>query len=303
VTSSAPGTRVRVRVPATSANLGPGFDALGLALELSDELEVTVTDGGLHVTPYGGGPRGTVPTGERNLVVRALRAAFAATGGQPPGLSLTYTSTIPHSRGLGSSAAAICAGVGAGLALRGQAPDGELALRLAAELEGHPDNVAPCLVGGATIAWYDHDRARAARLEPHVDLRPVVFVPAVRTSTEQARTALPATVTHRDAAFSAGRAALLVHALVAAPELLYEATQDRLHQQYRLPAAPGSAQLLDELRGAGIAAVLSGSGPTILALCASESEAGHAAALGARVEGLTVSRPAVARRGCTALLL
>src|SRR3954447_25346962 len=128
-----PGMRVRVRVPATSANLGPGFDALGLALDLHDELEVTVTEQGLQVTPYG-----SVPTGERNLVVRSLRAALEATGGQPPGLSLTYSSTIPHSRGLGSSSAAICAGVAAGLALRGEPPAGERALRLAGGREGDP---------------------------------------------------------------------------------------------------------------------------------------------------------------------
>src|SRR3954447_1347035 len=156
-----PGMRVRVRVPATSANLGPGFDALGLALDLHDELEVTVTEGGLHVTPYG-----SVPTGERNLVVRALRAALAATGAQPPGLSLTYTSRIPHSRGLGSSSAAICAGVVAALGLRGVEPSDPLALDLAARIEGHPDTVAPCLLGGATIAYYDDKTARAVRVEP-----------------------------------------------------------------------------------------------------------------------------------------
>jgi homoserine kinase len=286
---------VRVQVPATSANLGPGFDALGLALGLHDELEVSFADAGLLVHPYGG-----VPTGERNLVVRALRAALAATGGQPSGLQLTYTSRIPHSRGLGSSSAAICAGVVGGLALRGEDPTGELALQLAVELEGHPDNVAPCLLGGATVAWYDHaGRGRAVRLEPPETITPVVFVPAARTSTSASRGALPDMVAHRDASYTAGRAALLVAALTGFPELLFDATEDRLHQQYRLPAVPASERLLASLRTAGIPAVLSGSGPSILALCRNPAEVAEAAAMGADVDAVSVLRLELDRVGCT----
>jgi homoserine kinase len=260
---------VRVRVPATSANLGPGFDTLGLALGLYDELSVHLADEGLVVSPYG-----DVPVDERNLVVRSLRTAFAATGGQPAGLRLTYTSRIPHARGLGSSSAAICAGVVAALALRGVAADDPLALQLAAQIEGHPDNVAPCLLGGATIAYYDADGApHAVRFVPDTGIRPLVCVPGARTSTEAARSALPPVVPHADAAFNAGRAALLVSALSAHPDLLFSASEDRLHQPFRLPAVPASRDLFEHLRHSGIAAVLSGSGPTVLALCATNDEA------------------------------
>ena len=288
---------VRVRVPATSANLGPGFDALGLALGLQDELEAAVVDDGLHVAPYA-----RVPTDERNLVVRAMRAAFAATGGQPPGLRLRYTSRIPQSRGLGSSSAAICAGVAAALALRGVDPAGEAALALAVELEGHPDNVAPCLLGGATVAWYDATRhAHALRLEPAADLTPVVFVPSTRTSTEASRAALPEQLPHRDAAYAAGRAALLVAALSGHTELLFDATEDTLHQRYRLPAVPASERLLTELRSDGVPAVLSGSGPSVLALCRGSDEAAVAKKRSAGLGGFEALEPGLDREGTVLL--
>ncbi|HSP36960.1 MAG TPA: homoserine kinase [Frankiaceae bacterium] len=295
-----PAEGLSVRVPATSANLGPGFDTLGLALALYDELDLELTAGGLEVTPYG-----DVPVDERNLVVRALRTAFAATGAQPAGLRLTYTSRIPHARGLGSSSAAICAGVVAALALRGVAADDPFALELAAGIEGHPDNVAPCLLGGLTVAYYEGRVARAVRLEPAAAVTPVVFVPPVRTSTEQSRAALPDVVPHADAAFSAGRAALLVAALTSRPDRLLEGTEDRLHQAFRLSAVPVTLRLLRALREAGIAAVLSGSGPSVLALCRSADEADEAVAVVAGVPpeagGLQVYRPAVDRSGSVLL--
>ncbi len=296
------GGAVRVSVPATSANLGPGFDTLGLAVELRDELVLRVTGSGLQVDPYSGEATGSgtgIALDETNLVVRAARRAFDATGGQPTGLQLSYRSRIPHSRGLGSSSAAICAGVAAALAVRGEDPAGELALDLAAEIEGHPDNVAPCLLGGATIAFRAGAHTRAVRLEPASELEPVLFVPTERTSTSAARAALPETVPHRDAAFAAGRAALLVAALTARPELLFEATEDRLHQRFRLPAVPVSAALFEVLREAGVPAVLSGSGPTLLALCRDADEADEASRLAdtAPAGALTVLRPGLAVRG------
>lgn len=298
---------MRVSVPATSANLGPGFDTLGLAVELRDELTLQITGGGLVVDPYvsdgAGGSGGAVALDESNLVVRAARRAFDATGGQPTGLQLSYRSRIPHSRGLGSSSAAICAGVAAALALRGSDPAGELALDLAAEIEGHPDNVAPCLLGGATIAFTDGGATRAVRLEPAARIEPVLFVPTVRTSTAAARAALPEVVPHRDAAFAAGRAALLVAALTSRPELLFAATEDRLHQQYRLPGVAVSAALFDALRVAGVPAVLSGSGPTVLALCRSADEADRAVRVAGEATppgAVTVLRPGLALRGVLA---
>lgn len=287
---------VTVRVPATSANLGPGFDTLGLALGLFDELTVDLTDGGLQVTPYG-----NVPVDERNLVVRSMRATFSATGDQPDGLRLTYTSRIPHSRGLGSSSAAICAGVVAALAMQGIEPSDPLALELAARLEGHPDNVAPCLFGGATIAYYAGDTARAVRVEPAPGLVPVVFVPAVQTSTEQARAALPAEVAHADAAYTGGRAALLVASLTERPDLLFEATDDRLHQPYRLAASPVSSRIVTELRSDGVPAVLSGSGPSVLALCRDEDEAERAVRAVAAVPSVAAQRPGIDRTGTVLL--
>ncbi|MGC4867866.1 homoserine kinase [Micromonospora sp. DT53] len=259
---------VRVRVPATSANLGPGFDALGLALGLYDDVAAEVASGGVRVTVTGQGA-GELPDDDRHLVVRAMRAAFDVLGAHPEGLSVECVNRIPQARGLGSSSAAIVAGV---LLARALVVDGEHrlddagALRLAAEIEGHPDNVAPCLLGGFTVAWSEPGGARAVSLPVADAVRPTVFVPSERGLTATARAALPATVPHRDAALTAGRAALLVHALTADPTLLLPATVDRLHQDYRAAGMPGTSALVSALRAAGVAAVVSGAGPTVLAL-------------------------------------
>ncbi|MEU4793536.1 homoserine kinase [Micromonospora tulbaghiae] len=268
---------MRVRVPATSANLGPGFDALGLALGRHDDVTAEVTGGGVRVSVTGEGA-GELPSDERHLIVTAMRATFDALGAQPAGLALECVNRIPQARGLGSSSAAIVAGV---LAARALVADGEqrldddAALRLAAELEGHPDNVAPCLLGGFTIAWTEPGGARAVSLPVAPAVRPTVFVPAERGLTSVARAALPATVPHADAASNAGRAALLVHALTADPALLLPATVDRLHQDQRAPGMPATAALVAALRAADVAAVVSGAGPTVLAL--SEVPAGFQA--------------------------
>ncbi|MEU8073512.1 MULTISPECIES: homoserine kinase [unclassified Micromonospora] len=259
---------VRVRVPATSANLGPGFDALGLALGRHDDVTAEVTDGGVRVSVTGEGA-GELPSDERHLIVTAMRATFDALGAQPAGLALECVNRIPQARGLGSSSAAIVAGVLAARALVAggeRRMDDDAALRLAAELEGHPDNVAPCLLGGFTIAWTEPGGARAVSLPVAAAVRPTVFVPAERGLTSVARAALPATVPHADAASNAGRAALLVHALTADPALLLPATVDRLHQDQRAPGMPATAALVAALRAAGVAAVVSGAGPTVLAL-------------------------------------
>ena len=262
---------VRVRVPATSANLGPGFDALGLALNLHDEVTARVSGTGIRVRVTGEGA-GDLPDDETHLVVRCALATFDRLGGRPPGLEVTCHNRIPQARGLGSSSAAIVAGILAARALVEPAAaagglDDAGVLRLASEIEGHPDNVAPCLLGGFTIAWLDDfaGGARAVRLVPAPEVHPLIFVPEERGLTAHARAALPATVPHADAARNAGRAALLVHALTAAPELLLPATEDRLHQNYRAPGAPATAALVATLREAGIPAVVSGAGPSVLA--------------------------------------
>ncbi|MFJ8043092.1 homoserine kinase [Kitasatospora sp. NPDC096147] len=259
---------VRVRVPATSANLGPGFDAFGLALGLYDDVVVRVADSGLSVDIAGEGAD-SLPRDERHLMVRSMRAAFDRLGGQPRGIEVVCANRIPHGRGLGSSSAAICAGIVAARAVTIGGPtalDDDALLALASELEGHPDNVAACLRGGFTIAWTDEESAKAVRLEPSAEVVPVVFIPSTEVLTETARGLLPRTVPLGDAAVNAGRAALLVEALTNRPELLLAATEDRLHQDYRAAAMPGSAALVGALRAEGVPAVISGAGPTVLAL-------------------------------------
>ena len=284
---------VHVRVPATSANLGPGFDSAGLALSLHDDVVVRVTGGGLTVDVTGEGA-GDVPRNERHLLVSSLRATFDRLGGQPRGLEVRCTNRIPHARGLGSSSAAIVAAVVAARALVRDADlDDDAALLLADELEGHPDNVAACLRGGVTFAWTEPDGARVVRLDAHPDLAPVVFVPATRSSTKQVRGLLPASVPYADAVLNASRAALLPLALTAHPSLLLAATEDRLHQGYRAPAMPASAALMTSLREAGVPAVVSGAGPTVLALT---TRATRDAVAGPR-EGWTVLPLDVEARG------
>lgn len=258
---------VRVRVPATSANLGPGYDAFGLALGLYDDIVVRVADSGLHVDIAGEGAD-TLSRDENHLVVKALRTAFDLLGGQPRGLEVVCANRVPHGRGLGSSSAAICAGIIAARAVTIGGPerlDDTALLELATEIEGHPDNVAACLLGGFTVAWTENGAARAIRLDPASSVVPVVFVPAVPVLTETARGLIPRTVPHVDAATNAGRAALLVEALTRSPHLLLPATEDRIHQDYRAPAMPESVALVSALRAEGVPAVVSGAGPTVLA--------------------------------------
>ncbi|MCW2882952.1 MAG: homoserine kinase [Sphaerisporangium sp.] len=263
---------VVVRVPATSANLGPGFDSLGLALSLYDEVEAEVfddaPDGRAVDVQIEGQGAGELDTGEGHLIVRTMRAAFDRAGvPQPKGIRLRCRNVIPHSRGLGSSSAAICAGILAARALAAPGLSDDDVFALATEIEGHPDNVAPCLSGGLTIAWTDlPGTPRKLKLSPHGSVRPVVCVPKTRLSTEEARGLLPKDVPHADAAANAGRAALLIAVLTQRPEsgLLLAATEDRLHQTYRAPAMPGTADLVKRLRVAGVPAVVSGAGPTVL---------------------------------------
>ena len=272
----------RVRVPATSANLGPGFDSFGLALALYDDVVVRVAESGLVVDVAGEGAD-DVRRDKRHLVVQAVRATFDVLGGQPRGLEVVCANHIPHGRGLGSSAAAIVAGiVGAReLVLGGveRLPDDAM-LRLAAQLEGHPDNVAACLAGGFTMAWQEPGTTlpqpgttggpglltSSLHLDVHKSIAAVVFVPETKSSTVRARKLLPDTVPHEAAAANAARAALLSQALTRRPDLLFVATEDALHQQYRASAMSRSAALMTRLREAGIAAVISGAGPSVLAL-------------------------------------
>lgn len=269
-----PGLRVGVKVPATSANLGPGFDSLGLALSLYSEVTAVVREApGAHVTVHGVG-EGELPTDESNLIVRTIKTVFDSVGRELPGLELVATNNIPHGRGLGSSGAAIVAGVMAakGLLAGEVELDSQRLLSIASTLEGHPDNVAPALFGGLTIAWSSDDGPQFKKLTVHRGVSPLVCVPQQTMSTEVARGLRPESVSHEDAAFNVSRSALLVAALVQSPELLFAATEDRLHQSYRAAAMPETQTLLEALRGAGHAAVVSGSGPSVLVLCSDPAE-------------------------------
>lgn len=267
------GTSAHVRVPASTANLGPGFDSIGMALGVWDDAHAEVSGGSLVIDARGNGA-GEVPLDESHLVVRAMVAAWGALGvATPQGLTLRYTGAVPHSRGMGSSATAIVAGVALGAALAGHDLDDDATLAfvsdVASGIEGHPDNASASVYGGVTVSWAgdgENSDWRTARLTPHADVIPLVIVPEIRLSTATARAALAQEVPLAVAARNSGRAALLVHALTHEPSLLMPATVDFLHQEARRPAYPDSMALVDALRDAGVPAVISGAGPTVLAL-------------------------------------
>jgi homoserine kinase len=266
---------VTVEVPATSANLGPGFDCLGLALDLHDTLTGEVVESGLVVDLEGEGA-GTLPRDERHLVVRAMRAGFEALDVAPPGLVLRAVNRIPQSRGLGSSSAAIVGGLALARALvegGSTTLDDPALLRLATRIEGHPDNVAPALLGGFVVSGHDGSETWGVSAPVLPAVSAVAFVPPRGVSTEVARGLLPADVPHATAAANSGRAALLVAALGGASEQLFRATEDFLHQQFRAPAMPESLALVGSLRAAGLAAVVSGAGPTVLVLTTDDDPA------------------------------
>lgn len=276
---------VRVHVPSTSANLGPGFDTLGIALAYGADLTaVTRPEPGATVSVTGVGA-GEVPTDASNLVVRSAAHVYERLGRELPGLNLDATNRIPHGRGMGSSGSAIVAGVmiAAGLLASDPASPVELTeaqlLAFATELEGHPDNVAPALFGGLTIAWSTDDGPQFKRLLVHRGVAPLVLVPSFTMSTELARSLQPEQVPHEDAVFNVSRSALLIAALTQSPELLMQATEDRLHQDYRGDAMPATRDLIRELRAAGHPAVVSGAGPSILVLSPGPAERQAAADL------------------------
>ncbi|HET9021565.1 MAG TPA: homoserine kinase [Ornithinibacter sp.] len=271
-----PGAGVEVRVPASSANLGPGFDSVGCALGVWDTCRATVTEErGLVVTVEGEGAD-AVPLDATHLVHRAMQVAWAELGVEAPaGLRLECRNEVPHGRGMGSSATAIVTGIVGAQALhdlsRGlDAEDVDLgfANSLASRLEGHPDNASASVHGGVTLSWSDDEQASTTtvHLPVHAGIEPVVFVPGAQLSTARARSVLPLQVRLADAAANSARAALLAHALTAAPEHLLAATRDWLHQEARRPSYTASMALVDALRAAGHAAVISGAGPSVLVL-------------------------------------
>jgi homoserine kinase len=267
------GARVHVRVPASSANLGPGFDALGLALELHNEIEVAESDA-ITVAVEGEGADRLAPN-DRNVIVRAVRMAYEAAGRPFHGCAVTCVNRIPLARGLGSSAAAWVGGLLAGNALVGSPLDADALLGLAARAEGHPDNVAAALLGGLTVAYGGSSGARALSLPVPAGLRWVVLVPDVSMSTAEARAVLPSSVRRADAVFNVQRVALLLASLQAGRiDLLPSALEDRLHEPHRLKLFPWMEDVVAAARAAGaLGCVLSGAGPSLLAVVRGDAEA------------------------------
>jgi homoserine kinase len=278
--------RVTVRVPATSANIGPGFDCFGLALDLCNE--VTIDTEGSPGVEWEGEGAGELPTDGSDLVSSTIARVGAFHGLTPPPLRLTGRNVIPLERGLGSSSATAVAGVVLGSRLFGLSHDPPTVFEHAAQIEGHPDNAAPVAYGGFTIAL---SGGFVHRLDPHPDLRPVVLVPDARLSTDEARAALPASVSLRDAIFNAAHASLVAEAITRDPSLLLEALQDRLHQDVRLALVPQVRSVFETLGSANVPVCVSGAGPSLLAF-----------ELGGRLvpepgEGWTVLRPSVRAAG------
>jgi homoserine kinase len=307
------GASISVHVPATSANLGPGFDTLGLALGYGDDLVTRILPGtGRATVRVSGEGEGCLPTDGTHLAVRTIHQAWDAWGVDHRGvdLELDALNRIPHGRGQGSSSAVIVAAVATAAAALPAGltagPGRDDVFELAARMEGHPDNVAPTVYGGLTIAWEQadpHRRFRVALPTPHADLVPIVAVPNVVLSTEAARGLLPDTVPHAEAAANAAASALMVHALTQDPSLLPDAARDRLHEGYRAPAMPHTAGLLHEVRSAGLAATVSGAGPTALILVPTERRDEALALVSGLCEtsGVTwaVSAPGIDLRGVT----
>ncbi|HZA10733.1 homoserine kinase [Mycobacterium sp.] len=286
-------------VPASTANLGPGFDSLGLALSCYDEIAVTTIDSGLQVEVEGEGA-GQVPLGPEHLVVRAVKHGLRAVGVGAPGLVVRCRNDIPHSRGLGSSAAAVVGGLAAANGIVVQAGWTPLTtaqlIQLSSEFEGHPDNASAAVLGGAVVSWTetlgDRPIYSAAPLKLHPDIHLFAAIPAEQSLTAATRVLLPGQVRHEDARFNVSRAALMVVALTERPDLLLPATEDMLHQPQRAAAMPASAEYLRLLRRYGVAAALSGAGPAVIAFTTKADLPAEALEFGA-ASGFTVSEMTV----------
>jgi len=298
---------IQVQVPATSANLGPGFDSFGLALATHDRYVAQILDdAGLDIDVTGEGAD-EVPRNDKNLLVKAMNKGFDYLGGKPKGIAVRALNVIPHGRGLGSSASAIIGGLCLARALVLTGSDkmsDEKLLQLATEMEGHPDNVAAALYGNAVVAWQEDQHgkeiAQAISLSVDTRIRAIAFIPSTAVATSKARKMLPEMIPHRDAARNSANSALLVHALTLRPDLLFRATEDFLHQVYRSEAMPASFALLTKLRAAGVAAFISGAGPTVLALhTGNESDVAELMrAAGSKFEAKSLE---IARSGATIL--
>lgn len=294
-----PGLTSTAVVAASSANLGPGFDSMGLAVSIYDEIVLETTESGLVVEVEGEG-EGQVPLDASHLVARAIERGLREIGISAAGLIVRCRNDIPHSRGLGSSAAAVVGGLAAANGLAAQVDSTPMSterlIQVSSEFEGHPDNAAAAVLGGAVVSWTQAHPPQttyaAAPVRLHRDISIFTAIPQVRSSTAETRVLLPDQISHTDARFNLSRAALLVVALTERPDLLMVATEDVLHQPQRATAMPASAEYLAVLRRCGVAAVLSGAGPAVLALSTEAELPAEAVEYGSR-NGFRTARTAV----------
>ena len=300
-------TLAQISVPASSANIGPGFDCFGIALELRDRYAAQVLDDETFDVDVTGEGADEVKKDAKNLVIKSMLHGFEHMGAKPRGIALRALNVIPHGRGLGSSASAIVGGLALArsLVLTGEQymSDEEL-ITLATELEGHPDNVAAAFYGGATLAWSESKTSsvgetknigRAVSLRVDDRIKALLLVPNNQLATAKARKLLPEIIPHQDAVLNSSRTALLVHALAERPDLLFIATEDLLHQKYRAQAMPKTIALVEKLRGAGLAAVVSGAGPSLMVLYSgAEDEIDQ---LESVAPGFTAMKLAIAKTG------
>lgn len=294
------GIKATVTVPGSSANLGPGFDTLGLAVGIYDTIEVEVIDSGLEVEVYGEG-EDDLPRDGSHLVVKAIMSGLNAAGVQAPGLRVVCTNSIPQSRGLGSSASAAVGGVIAANSLAGFPLTQEQIVQLSSAFEGHPDNAAASVLGSAVVSWTttpvdgSQPGYRAVTIPVDPQIKATALVPNFHANTQAVRRVLPSHVTHTDARFNVSRAAVMTVALQSHPDLLWEGTRDRLHQPYRADVLPITAEWVNRLRNRGYAAYLSGAGPTVMVLSTEPVEGtilAEAREAGLRVHELEVAGPA-----------
>ena len=257
---------IRIDIPATSANLGPGFDCLGMALSLYNVIEVKKSDK-LFIEVYGEGQK-SIPQNERNLTYRSYVRALAEMGKPPIPAHFKQINRIPSTRGLGSSATAVVGGILAANAMAGANWSKERILKLATELEGHPDNVAPAVYGGFTVAMGDGEDIKCQSFPIPRELVPVALIPQFELSTKKARSALPKTISHKDACQNIAHASMLVACMAKRDTRTMEGIfRDKMHQPYRSPLIPGFEEMLTRCEEAGaIGAFLSGAGPTLMAV-------------------------------------
>ena len=289
-------TMAQVSVPASSANIGPGFDCFGIALELRDQYAASILDDADFDIDVSGEGADEVKKDKNNLVVKAMLRGFEHMGTKPRGIALRALNQTPHQRGLGSSSSAIIGGLvlARKLVLSGEdlLTDDDV-IALATELEGHPDNVAAAFHGGATVSWTESGIGKSIKLDVDPRIKAIAFIPESHLSTKKARNVLPESISHHDAVMNSARTALLTQALTVRPDLLFTATEDFLHQSYRAELMPKSIALVNKLRAAGVAAVISGAGPTVLVLHAGTDQDGediiHAAGDGFEAKKLAIS--------------